>query len=241
MKTFKKYMIIILLIIIYDYLHKLFKINDVILPSFYKIIQSFSENFLIILPNLLFSLFETFIGLILAIIFGIIVSIIINEQSYLKKYILKNIYILQTIPIIAIAPLIIIWLGIGILPKIILVIIYCSFPIIINLTSSFENIPIEYKDYIFTLSKDKYKTYKFLYFPLSIENLISGIKIATTYAFICTITAEYLGTKNGIGLLLNRAYSSYQTDLVFALIIIIILVTMFLLKVVEKVEKKVGK
>ncbi len=241
MKLIKKILYVFLFIIIYDFLHNILNINEVILPSFKNIILSFYNNFNVILVNLLYSLFETIIGLFLAILIGIVSVILINEYKSIKKVFLKFVYILQTIPIIAVAPLIIIWLGIGILPKIILVIIYCSFPIIINLNSSFENISLQHKDYILTLTNNKFKLYKFLYFPLSIESLISGIKMATTYAFICTITAEYLGTKRGIGLLLNRAYSSYQTNLVFVLIIIIVLITISFLKIVEKVENKIGE
>ncbi len=241
MKSIYKIISFLLFVIIYDFLHKLLNINDVILPSFKSILLSFINNFNIIIPNLFYSLLETIIGLVLAIIISIIFSIIINEFSSIKKFFLKVIYILQTIPIIAIAPLIIIWLGIGIFPKILLVIIYCSFPIIINLNSSFENISKEHKDYIYTLTKNKIKIYKYLYLPLSLESLFSGIKIACTYAFICTITAEYLGTKYGIGLLLNRAYSSYQTDLVFVLIFIIASISILLVKIVDQIKEKVGE
>ncbi len=241
MKTFFKLIIIFFLIITFDLIHNLLDINNVIIPSFKSIFISFYNNFNIIILNLLYSLLEMFIGLFFAIIIAISLTIFINEYKTFKKFFLKIIYILQTIPIIAIAPLIIIWLGIGILPKVILVIIYCSFPIIINLNTSFENISSEHEDYIETLTNNKKKKYRYLYFPLSIESFFSGLKIATTYAFICTVTAEYLGTKHGIGLLLNRAYSSYQTDLVFVLIFVIIVVTIISVKVIEKIEYKIGE
>lgn len=228
-----------LFIFIYELAHNLLNINEIILPSISSILISFYKNIYIISLNTLISLIITIIGLFLAIIFSILVSILINENKCLKKPFLKVIYILQMIPIIAIGPLIIIWFGLGIFPKILLIIIYCSFPIIINLVGSFNNISKEHKYYILSLSKKKIDLYKYLYFPLSYDSFFSGTKIAITYSMICTITGEYLGTKYGVGLLLKRAYSSYQTDLVFAIIIVIVLITMILLKINNSIEKKV--
>lgn len=236
MKKHIKLIVYIIIVISWDIMHNIFNINSMILPTFLEIIKSLYNNFLIILSNSLVTVTETVISIFITIIFSLFMIIIINEVKIIKEIILKLIYMFQMIPIIAIAPIFILWFGIGIYSKIILVVLYSSFIIIVNMLTSIHNIPSSYKHYMLTLTNSKYKLYKYLYFPMSYNSFFSSLKIVLTYSIGCTITAEYIGAKKGLGVLLNRAYSSYQTDLVFAIILVIIIITTILLKICEKAK-----
>ncbi|MFV0289125.1 MAG: ABC transporter permease [Mycoplasmatales bacterium] len=238
-KLLKIFCLIIFICTLYEVIRIIVQVNETILPSVNSIRISFIENWKILFYNLSYTLLETVLGLLLVIIFATILAVFINEYQVIKKYLLKLIYIIQMIPLIAIAPLILIWLGYGITSKLILIVFYCSFVIIINLVESFENISISHKLYLQTLTTNKFKLYKYLYFPLAYEQFFAGIKVATTYGLVCGITSEYLGAKYGIGVLLNRAYASYQTDLVFSILIIIVIVTFIMLKIVDLLQRKI--
>ncbi len=239
MKKLKQLIILITLIILFDTLHYLFKINSTIIPSFYEIINSFLKNFKELFLNSTITFLEATIGLILAIFISYIVGLFILKNAYFKKIVLNLIAIFQMIPIIAIAPLIIIWFGIGYLPKILLILIYSIFPITSNMVKSFDNISKSHSLYIHSLTDDIKKLYTYLYIPLSMDQIFAGIKIAATYSIVCAITVEFIGAKKGLGLMLNKAFSSYSTDLVFLIIITIILLTYLIINIIKIIEQKI--
>ncbi len=239
MKYFQKIGWILLALCGYQLLHQILNINQAILPSIDRIIISFYNNFNAIMYNATATIYETIVGLLLAIVIGLTLAIIINEFPHLKKVVVSIISTIQIIPLIAIAPLVIVWFGIGVNSKILLVIVYSAFSIVITTSRAFEEVSQSHYLYVTSLTSNKYKLYRYLYFPLATSEIFSGIKIATTYSVVCAITGEYLGGQIGIGILLNRAYSSYQTDLVFALIIVICVLTFGLLSLVQIIENKV--
>lgn len=238
MKVLKIILSIFLAMVSWDILHKGLALDSTLIPSFREIFLSFFGNFLPIMYNSLITLCETILGLFLTVLFSLIMVILINEIPWLKKVFLKVIYVWQMIPLIAIAPLLIIWLGIGIYAKVVLIICYSSFAIIVTTVAAFANVSQTHQLYILSLTKSKWQLYRYLYFPLSYSQIFSGLKIAITYSVSCAITGEYLGAKHGLGILLNRAYSSYQTALVFVVILLIILITVVLLGLTNKIEQK---
>ncbi|MFV0499168.1 MAG: ABC transporter permease [Bacilli bacterium] len=241
MTTVKKIIITIFVIIGYQLIHQLLDINQTILPSIDQIVISFIQNFQSIAYNSMATIAETLVGLSIAIVLALLLSIIINESKLLKAFVINFISVIQIIPIIAVAPLIIMWFGIGYESKVLLVIIYSVFSIVITTTRAFSDISNSHYLYIRSLTTNKYKMYRYLYFPLASNEIFSGIKIATTYSVVSAISGEYLGGKVGIGILISRAYSSYQTALVFALIAVIIAITFSLLAIVNRIEKMVIK
>lgn len=241
MSKVKKIIITLVVIFGYQLMHRVLDINQTILPSIDQVIISFVNNFQSIVYNSMATIMETLVGLSIAIVLALILSILVNEIKPLKGFVVNLISIIQIIPLIAIAPLIIVWFGIGYESKILLVIIYSVFSIIITTTRAFSDISTSHYLYIRSLTTNKYKMYRYLYFPLASSEIFSGIKIATTYSVVCAITGEYLGGKIGIGILISRAYSSFQTALVFALIAVIIAITFGLLAVVNRIEKLVIK
>lgn len=231
----------ILFILFWQIICMTFNINSYILPSPVQILYSFISNFTLIIYHASITLLETIIGLFISIIIGVIIAIIFNEFKIMKKIIFPFIIIFQTLPLIAIAPLLVMWLGIGISSKITLIIIICSFPIITNLTNAFENVDIEKLNYFKSLNSSKINTYRYLYFNETLEAFFSSLKISITYSVTSAILSEYIGSKSGLGVLLNNSFNSYNTELVFAVIISVSVLTLTLIKLNDIIYKYVTR
>lgn len=219
----------------------IFEIPKYILPSPSSIIATMITNYQMILMHTSYTVFEAIIGIILAIIIGVAVAIGLFKFELLERILMPYINILQTIPAIVIAPLFAMWFGFGLFPKVLLIVIFCAFPIIVATTSSFKQVDYEQVLYLKTLGSTDFDLFKHLYLPAASQSIFASIRISTTYALVNAIFAEYMGAKYGLGVYLNRAAASFSTTDVFAIIVVIIIVTLLMLKCVSVVEKRVIK
>ncbi|MDN6195766.1 MAG: ABC transporter permease [Atopostipes suicloacalis] len=172
------------------------------------------------------TLYEAFLGFGLAIIFAFLLAMIMDSFNLVKKAFYPLLIISQTIPTIAIAPILIIWFGFGTLPKILVVLMACFFPIIINLIDGLDNIDPDYLRLFDLMGASKLQTFRHLKGPIAMVHLLSGIKISATYMIVSAIVAEWLGGEKGIGVYMVRAKNSYALDKVFASIIVIIIISL---------------
>ena len=159
----------------------------------------------------------------------------------LYKLLYPLLVITQTIPTIAIAPLLVLWLGYGMAPKIVLIILVCFFPITISMLSSLTSVDNDYKNLLKTMGATNWQIFKFISFPFSLEGLLAGIKISITYSFVGSIIAEWLGGTEGLGVYMIRAKKSYSYDEMFAIIILIIAISLLLVGLVKIVERRLLK
>ncbi len=210
-----------------------------ILPSPTDLFLALIDNYALLFTSGLITLVETLLGLICGIIFAILIAIIYNESNLIKRATFPLIAIFQTIPSVAIAPLFLIWFGVGIFPKVLLIMLTASFPIIISLTNSFTYVDQDKKNYLLSLKASKKQMYQYLYYPESINSLFASLRIAITYAMVTAIFAEFMGAKRGLGVFLNMASSSYQTDLVFLVVIFTAIVTLILIEINDYVHQKI--
>ncbi len=241
--SIKKMNIIIFLslIVVWQTTCTIFEIPKYIFPTPTQIIEAILVNFKLLLIHTSFTVFEAVIGMIFAIIIGLFVAVLLFKYPRLEAICIPYINVLQTIPAIVIAPLFALWFGFGLFPKVLLIVIFCSFPIIISTISSFKEVDEELVLYLKTLEYNDYNMFKHLYFPNAAPAIFTGIKISVTYALVNAIFAEYMGAKYGLGIYLNRASASFNTVDVFAVIVVIIVVTLTLIKLVSIIENKIIK
>ncbi len=244
MKILKKYIsliVFLVLIIVWQVSCMIFSIPSYLIPSPIEVITTLKTDFGILLIHTSYTLVEALVGIVIAVLLGILVAICLFRYTILEQIFMPYISILQTIPAIVIAPLFAMWFGFGFFPKVLLIVIFCSFPIIVASVSSFKQVDIEKVLYLKTINANTYQLFRHLYIPSAAESIFASVKISTTYALVNAIFAEYMGASTGLGVYLNRASSSFDTAAVFAVIVIIIIVTLSMLKVVSLLEKKIIK
>ncbi len=228
----------VVLLLIWETISRFEVFPPFILPSPSSIITSLVTDFTSMQYDILITLYEAAAGFIIAIILSVAIAVAMDSIIGFKKTIYPVLIISQTIPIIIIAPLFIIWFGYGYAPKIIIVTLICFFPITISLLQSLIAVDKELIDLLRSMGASKFQIYKFVKIPSAMPGFFSGLKIAATYSIMGATIGEWVGGKSGLGVYMIRAKQAFETDRVFAAIIIIVILSILLLKIIEFAEKK---
>lgn len=196
-----------------------------ILPTPSQIAQALWETRQLLWMHTLTTLLETTVGFLLAVIFSLITAGIMVLSPWIKRLIYPFLIISQTVPLIAIAPLLILWLGYGLAPKIIIIIIVCFFPITISLIEGLELTDRDLLNLLKSMGATRWQIFYIVRWPHALRSFFSGLKIAATYSVMGAVIGEWLGSSSGLGVYLTRSSHSFLTDRVFAAIFTITLLS----------------
>lgn len=212
-----------------------------IIPSPYKIIKAILDNYDLLIMHSKITLLETFLGLFFGVIFALILSFVMNINETFMKIVYPFFIIMQSIPTIAIAPILILWLGYDMLPKITLVIITTIFPILINTLDGLKSARKEYINLLKTMNANKYQIMRFYIIPNALAYFFAGFRISVSYAYISAVVAEWLGGLKGLGVYMLQAKKLFEYDLMFAIIFITSALSLTSVKLIKILEKLICK
>lgn len=229
---------IIILIILWEAIVRMGGIEKYILPSPIDVGITLINELPTMVPHIMATLYEGIVGFLIAIIISIVIAIIMDTVPVIKKALYPVLVISQTIPTIAIAPLFIIWFGFGYLPKIIVVVIMCFFPIVISIVDGLEGVDKDLINHFKLMGASKLNIFLHLKLPFGMINFFSGIRIAATYSIMGAVIGEWLGGEKGLGVYMTRARSAYDLDKMFAAIIVIVVISILIVFLVTFIEKK---
>jgi ABC-type nitrate/sulfonate/bicarbonate transport system permease component len=144
--------------------------------------------------------------------------------------------ILQSTPYIILAPLLMIWFGIGIFPKILIIIMSCSFPIVVIVLDALIKSEQKYGIFSQQLELSQFKALIKIHLPYSLNGFFEGLKISVSYSYVTAILSEMMGSEKGLGVYLIYAQSSYNSNKVLACTLLIICTTLLIRSIVDKVK-----
>ena len=208
-----------------------------VVPSPQQVIQVFINYPGLIWHHLKPTLIEAISGLLISIVLGSITAIAMNLSRLIKQIIYPYLIISQTVPIIAVAPLLIIWFGYGISAKIFAVVLMCFFPIALGLYDGFRSVSIDQIRLLTSMGATPYKIFRLLKIPSALPNFFTGLKLSATYSVMGAVIGEWLGGTSGLGIYMTRATKSYQTAHIFAVIIVIVAVSLALFGIVALLDR----
>ena len=233
------FVILLLFLCVWEIAVNEFKISRWILPSPTQVIASLWEAKELIFYHGIQTLFEAFLGLIIAVFFALFTAILMEWSQLCKKVIYPVILISQTVPFIVLAPLLVIWLGFGISAKIIMVALVCFFPIAIHLYDGFAAVDTNAIKLLKSMGAHPWQVFQFVKLPASLPFFFSGLRIAATYAILTALISEWIGSDRGLGIFLIRSSKSYLTDRVFAIIVVITLLSLVSVYSIDKIARTI--
>jgi len=192
-----------------------------LLPSPLQVGEAFWSTGDLLWGHAKITILETTLGFLLAIFLGILASILMTVFPILKRIFYPFLIFSQTVPLVAVAPLLLLWLGYGMLPKIIIVILVCFFPIAINLLQGLELSDRDLLNLLKSMGASDWQIFFRVRWPNALPAFFSGLKISATYSVMAAIIGEWLGASQGLGIYLMRASNNFLTDRVFAAILAI--------------------
>jgi sulfonate transport system permease protein len=194
---------------------QLFSSPLLIVMTFIDLVQSGEMGM-----HLQISLTRAFLGFALGGFLGLLLGIIVGMQKKSEEYLNPSIQMLRTVPLLAITPLFIMWFGFGELSKVLLIALGAFFPLYLQTFLGLRNVDKKLYDVALILEFSRREQITKLMIPAALPNILLGIRLALSAAWMCLVVAELLGADRGVGFMIQDARSFMQTDVVFVGIII---------------------
>lgn len=233
----KKYLLLIGIIALWWVLSHGGFVPDFLLPSPEDTVRALVENAGLIGRHLVVSLEEAGAGLGLSIVFSFVIAILMDSSKTFEEIVFPGLIVSQTIPVIAIAPLLILWLGYGILPKIVLIFLVCFFPLTVSLVTGLKAAEEDQIRLFRSMNAGKVMILREVKLPQALPSFFSGLRIAAAYSIVGAVIAEWLGGQAGLGVYMTLARKNFAYDEMFAIIIVICVLSLVLIRIVDLLEK----
>ena len=228
----------IIILIFWQLICIILNLPPFILPTPYLVGLSLIENYYEILNHTQITLLEIILSLIFGILIGTIFAILVSTSNNLKRWLMPILLSSQAIPVFALAPILVLWLGYGISSKIVIGTIIVFFPIASNFSDAINNIPKQYLHAGETLGLSKIQILYLLKLPIALPGLFSGIRVGACFAPIGAVVGEWIGGSEGLGSYMIYSNARLQIDNMFAALIVLIIITITLYHLIDKLLKK---
>lgn len=230
----------IVCLLVWQWLVQSEKIPSFIIPTPTSIVQMMihypHELFVV---HLVATFREVLIGFLFALVGGIGIAIAMYFSKPMEKVMYPLVLISQTIPIIALSPIFILWFGYGLWSKVAVTILVCFFPIVLNFYDGLKQVDREYIDLLKTMGASKWQCFIKVEIPFALPYLFSGMKLAVVFAVVGATIGEWLGASEGLGYYSRRMSGNLNAEGVFAAVTILSLLGMVLFIIVRLVERKI--
>lgn len=207
------------------------------LPSPVDVVKALIGDFPIIMEHAGVTLQEAFYGLAIGIILAFITATLMDHFLMLNRAFYPIMIITQTIPTIAIAPVLVLWMGFGMAPKITLVVITTFFPITVGLLDGYKSVDRDSIDLMRAMGATKFQIFRHVKISAAMPQFFAGLKISASYAVVGAVISEWLGGFVGLGVYMTRVKQAYAFDKMFAVIIFIVVISLLLMAVVNVIRR----
>lgn len=208
-------------------------IPEYMLPSPLDVVRAFIQDFPNLMAHALVSVEEALAGLLIGTLLAFGLACAMDRFLPLEKAVLPLLVVTQTIPTIAIAPLLVLWMGFGVAPKTALVVITTFFPIAVGLLDGFKSADRDAVSLLRSMNATRWQIFRHVKFPAALPYFFSGLKISASYAVVGAVISEWLGGFEGLGVYMTRVRKAYAFDKMFAVIILVVIVSLLLMRLVN--------
>ena len=229
---------IALILIVWQSVSSLGIVDSFMLPSPIQVGKAFVSEFPILMEHSAVTLTEAFIGLALGILLGFVMAVFMDQFEPLYKACYPLIVLTQTVPTVAIAPLLVLWFGYEMTPKVILIVITTFFPITVGLLNGFRSADQDSMNLFRAMGAGKWQIFRYIKMPGAMSQFFGGLRISASYAVVGAVISEWLGGFSGLGVYMTRVKKAFSFDKMFAVIFLISIISLLLMKGVELLQKK---
>lgn len=227
-------------LLLWEFSSRYFGIRPFILPAPTAVIQTAIDIAPELARNMWATLSVLLSGYVLGVAMGVALAVLMLILPPVRRAIFPLVVMSQTIPKIAIAPLLILWFGVGPEPKIFIIALLAFFPVLINTVAGLEGTDKGHLELMHSVDASLWNIYRHVRLPAAVPQIFAGLKLALTVSVIGAVVGEWVVGNQGLGYLLLAYNSSLQTASVFATLLLIILISAVLFYTITRVEKAVS-
>ena len=195
-----------------------FNIPEYLIPAPLAVGEYIFQKWNFLLRHSWVTMYETLAGFFLSILVGIPLAITLVWSKILDRSIMPILVVSQTFPKVAIAPLLIIWFGLGLLPKVLVSFIIAFFPVVISGVTGMRSVETEMLELIHSMRASSLQVFWKMRLPYALPHLFSGFKVAITFAIVGAVIGEWVGADKGLGYMLLWANANLDTVLLFSIL-----------------------
>lgn len=245
MKTFGRKSLLVLttllaFLVIWQVYVALFDVPEQILPSPFQFAEKFAHLMAVgnMGTHIGMTLYEIFVGFVIGCLSGLVIGYLLAKSVLLERLFTPYIVLVQIAPKISIAPLFILWFGLGSISKIALVILVVFFPIMVNTIIGIRSVEQNMKDLLHILKANPWQRFASVEIPYSLPSILSGVKVSTTYAITGAVIGEMIGAKAGLGYLVILGSETYDINLILTSVLLLSVMGLLLYLLSDYAEKK---
>ncbi|MXX93559.1 MAG: ABC transporter permease [Chloroflexi bacterium] len=205
-------------LVVWELSVRLFDVQEWLLPPVSKILSELITDPPLFISNGWVTLREILVGFMVSTTFGFVMATGMFWSRLLERSVYPFLIASQTVPVFTLAPLLVIWTGTGMTPKVVIVVLFTFFPITIGLMTGLRSVDADMIAMFRTLGASKWQMFTKLHLPSALPYLFAGLKVAAVVSVIGAVIGEWIGASAGLGWLIKTSGSRYQTDKVFAAI-----------------------
>ena len=194
-----------------------------------------------LLSHALVTLEEVLIGLVAGVVAATALGYLLAKSPTFERILAPYVVASQSVPVVAIAPLLVIWFGSGMISKVLICSLIVFFPVLVNTIVGLRSVPEELHDLMRSLRATRWQTIRYLEIPAALPVFLGGLRIGATLSVIGAVVGEFVGADRGLGFLINVGRGQYDTALVFVAVFTLIFMALSLYGLVLLVEKRLLK
>ena len=207
------------------------------LPGPADVLRTFVHDFPNLMSNTAVSVLEALCGMAIGTVLAFLIATAMERFRILEQALLPLLVVTQTIPTIAIAPLLVLWMGFGMAPKITLVVITTFFPIAVELLEGYKSVDPDAILLLRSMRASRLQIFWHVKLPASLPFFFSGLRISASYAVVGAVISEWLGGFEGLGVYMTRVRKAYAFDKMFAAIFMIVIISLLLMRMVDLIRR----
>lgn len=207
------------------------------LPAPSDILAAFRADYALLANHTWVTLQEVLIGFGIALLAGLLTGIAIDSSRLIERALYPLLIASQTIPMVVLAPLFLIWFGYGLLPKVLITALVAYFPLAVNTVDGLKGTDRELLQLMRSMGSTKWQLFRLAKAPSALPHIFGGARISVAFSVIGAVFGEFVGAKAGLGYLMDRSAPQFETPRVFACIVILALMGVSLFLLVSLVER----
>lgn len=212
---------------------RVFDTRPYILPGPSRIWDGFWETKHLLPEHIRTTLAEAVLGLTFGATAGVVIAVLVAGIPLVRRVLMPLLVVSQTIPMVVLAPLLIVWFGFGMTPKVVVVALWGFFPVAVATADGLMSADREMVGLVRSMGANRLQVLREIRVPSALPSFFSGLKIASAYAVGGAVVGEWIGASSGLGLYITRAQTSFRVERVFVAVVLIAVLSMLLFALVH--------
>jgi putative hydroxymethylpyrimidine transport system permease protein len=196
-------------------------VSDLILPAPTQIADALWDDRALLWSNLLVTAQEVVLGILVALVLGFALAVLLHLSGTLRRSLYPLLVASQAVPVVIVAPLLVVWFGFGIVPKLAIIALVCFFPVVVTTLDALRSVDPDQLKLLRTLDASRWQAFRWAEAPAALPAALSGAKIAVAVAVIGAVFAEYVGSSEGLGHLMLQAIPQLETARAYAAVVLL--------------------